>query len=192
MRSRVGMVAAITSLNTQGGVMRARPLLSAVLTVCTAASAFGGPSQDAEQSPSGMRIVVDGATSPERIPDHVAIGMFMTSIAIPADADTRALAVMQVKIAPMRLSRSDVAILRGELAGLHRRLAAQKEVVVAGLGNAAKPTPRQAVGLINAQHSLAMDSYTRLLEILSREGRTKLVAHIARVKTQMKAVGPKR
>src|SRR5688572_32626075 len=131
--------------------MRARLLLGAVLTVCSAADALGGPLQNAAPAPGGMGVVVDGADNPERIPDHVAIGMFMTSIAIPADADKKALAVMQVKIAPMRLGRSDVAIVRGELAGLHRRLAEQREAVVTALGDGGKPTARQAVGAANAR-----------------------------------------
>jgi hypothetical protein len=119
--------------------------------------------------------------------------MFLTAIAIPADADRKTTASMQVKIAPMRLSRSDVDILRGEMARLHARLTAQREATAAS-GASAESLPDSDVAPSledpgKARRTLAMDSYGRLLEILSREGRQKLVAHIGRVKTQIRIIG---
>lgn len=162
--------------------MRARLFLSGVLILSSALPVLGEPQAPAPNGQS-MRVVVDGSKNPERIPDHVAIGMFITALATPAVADTITIGALEAKIAPMGLSRHDVAALRGEMAGLYERLAKLREATSQG-----DLTARR--GFVNAQFTLAMDSYTRLLQTLSPEGRAKLTAHMVVVKTKIKAIGP--
>ena len=170
----------------------ARLVLSALFLMSFAFPALGAPQAETPPRPTGrsMRIVTDGAKNPERIPDTVAISMFITAIAIPADADKRAIQSMQNKIAPMGLNRSDVGILRGEMSGLHARLAAQPDPFAEARARGDRGVPKsEAVAAQNTRDALAMDSYTRLLETLSPEGRKKLAAHITKVKTQIKGLG---
>jgi putative heme iron utilization protein len=143
-----------------------------------------------------MRVVADGSEHPERIPDRVAIGMFMWAIAIPANADAKAVRSMEAKVAPMGLGRADMNVLRAELAGLHARFQVQRDAIVLARADAqGARTPAAAARLtaaVEARDALAMESYARLLETLSPAGARQLATHLARVKTQMKALSPAR
>lgn len=101
---------------------------------------------------------------------------------------------MEAKIKRMSLSRSDMAILRGELSGLHERLRVQQQAVDAAYTDARRQrtpeTTARAAAAQDGRYALAWDSYTRLLETLSPAGAKRLVAQIALVKTQTKAVAP--
>ena len=140
------------------------------------------------------RVLVDGSKNPERIPDRIAIGMFISAITIPAPADKLALRRFESQIGPLKLSPSDKGILRTELARLHGRLVTHRETMTAardGLYRSRTPANAAAfTAAVEARDALAVDSYGRLLEVLSSDGARKLQAHIGAVKRQIKEVGP--
>ena len=147
--------------------------------------------------PAGVRagqIVIDGSKNPERIPDRVAIGMFMSSIAIPAPADIRIVKAMYAKVAPLKLSLRDMGILRTELARLQTKLIAHAETMAAARENLKRLKTPQAAATFTAvaesRDTLAVDSYERVLTALSPGAAEKLRAHINVVKRQMKLIGP--
>ena len=142
-----------------------------------------------------MRVVIDGKRNPELIPDRVAVAMFLSAIAIPANADGRTVASMEAKVKRMRLSGADMSVLRAELAGLHGRLGAQQQVITAAYSAAkTERTPQaeaRAVSAREGRYALTSESYARLRRTLSRDGARQLITQVARVKTQTKALGPK-
>lgn len=175
--------------------MRTRLLLTVALMVSFVPPVLGAPQGATPSRPNSpeMRVVTDGAKNPERIPDHVAIGMFLSSIAIAADADRTTIAITESKIARLRLNRSDREILRREVAGLRTRLTTNHDALMASRGSGEGPPTRAAAEAASqARQALVMDSYTRLIELLSPGGRQKLAAYIATVKSQIKSFGPAR
>ena len=177
-------------------------LISVALVVASISAAVSASAQAVNPPanfPSGVRpgrIVVDGSKNPERIPDRVAIGMFMSSIAIPAPADLRTVKSMYAKVAPLKLSRRDMSVLRTELATLHARLQTHRETMIAARDNLQRSkTPAAAAtftAVAEARDTLAVDSYERVLTQLSPGAAGKLRAHINVVKKQMKGIGPAR
>ena len=175
-----------------------RPLFVALFVLTFSFPLLGAAQGPAAQRPSAgerrpLRVVVDGSKTPNLIPDRVAIGMFMSGIAIPSNADKRAVGSMTAKVASMKLSLADMSILRKEASNLHGRLMALRDSMAASNAKAGTANTRDAVAkpiaAVESRNTLAMESYGRLLETLSPEGARKLATHVTSIKRQMKAVG---
>ena len=178
-----------------------RLFVSALLAL--AASSSSALAQPPKTPPPGFptgvragRVVVDGAKNPERIPDRVAIGMFMSVIAIPAQPDQRTIKSWYAKVAPLKLSPRDTGVLRTELSKLHAKLQAHRETMIAASDNLQRSrTPVAAAtftAVAEARDTLAVDSYERVLTQLSPGAAGKLRAHINVVKKQIRGIGPAR
>ena len=140
------------------------------------------------------RVTVDGAKNPELIPDRVAVGMFLSAIAIPIDADAKTEASMKAKTSRLGLNRADTGILRKELAALHARLTLQRASSIEAYEEARRVRTPQAIataqGTSEQRRTLTCESYERLLETLIADGAKKLRAQIALVKSQTKGIAP--
>jgi hypothetical protein len=120
--------------------------------------------------------------------------MFIQVMAIPANADEQTVKRMETKLLPLRLAAADMAILRKEFARIHAELTAHRESVAAAYERA-KVAGTEDVNVPNraakeVRDNLTWASYTRLLQTLSPSGAQQLAAQIARIKSQIKSVGP--
>lgn len=180
--------------------MRARRpfLLLAIVLPCLVLPMFAWAVQDSPSSTQRqpMRVTVDGSKNPELIPDRVAVGMFLSALAIPPNADKKRVALRDVMVKQVELSGSDAQILREELTPLYNRLLLQREAIeVARLEALRVKTPEAKASVsaaVEARDTLTWDSYTRLIETLSPAGAKKLMARVASIKKQMKGVEPAR
>jgi hypothetical protein len=167
------------------------PCLSSVSFIAADAQGRGaGPPPAAAHRP----IVIDGSKNPEAIPERTAVAIFFSHLAIPADADKKAVAVMEAKLARAKFTRNEMRTIRAELASLHPRIVAQRETIAAANQEARRARSPEAAARATAaleqRNDLTWNAYTRLIEFLGSKGAKKLRAHIEYVKTGMKAYGP--
>ena len=178
--------------------MHVRRLLSIVALAVASCVLVGTAAQEPLANWPGftqrkpMRVIVDGARNPELIPDSAAIGVFMSSIAIPPGADRKAYGSMHAKIASMRLSREDTRTVVVEAMALHSSLSVERRAVVSAYQEARRQrtaaTVLSATNAEKARTAVVLASYARLLRRLSPAGADKLRAQIATMKRQMKTV----
>ena len=125
----------------------------------------------------GPRVLIDGALNPERIDRQILTAQIMRTMAIPpspSKADERRL---HIRAKAIGLGRRDEQILRAEMIRLHTALAPIQVRMLAGSSSAAD---------ITAHRQTRLDSYGRLLETLSADGRSKLNEYIDRAKRDVK------
>jgi hypothetical protein len=121
------------------------------------------------------RVVVDGKTHPELVDHDLLIAQILGGMAIPASANQKDEQRLHLQAATIGLGRDDEQILRGEMIRLQAAMtpiqARMKEI-----------TGRMSISDLQALREVRLESYGRLLEVLSPDGRRKLNDHIEKRK----------
>jgi ABC-type amino acid transport substrate-binding protein len=171
-----------------------------VLAVSLALVAIATPTR-ATQDPSGasppseqrraLTTVVDGAQTPEAIPDASAQRMVMMSLATAARAGAPAL---DARLRAMQMTGPDADVVRDEAARLLDDLTdVQRDAVhLFGTGRAAI-TPENAVqarALAERQVALGAEAFGRMLARLSTGGVDRVQAFVVQEKRRMTLLDP--
>jgi hypothetical protein len=69
-----------------------------------------------------LSVIVDGAATPEKIPDELAYAHFILAIAEPDDPSPEQIARRTAALAPVQLSKTDTGSLVAALRGVHKQV----------------------------------------------------------------------
>jgi hypothetical protein len=161
-----------------------------LLASCLAAQAQDQPSPAPQPDPPGT---IDGAKTPELIPDEVAYRMLFLAVAEPEDATEEQKTRARAKIAAAQLTEEDTQAFLKLMADFHEETAA----VVAENAKirARNPFPdRQStdwsilVGLRKRMEANVTNTIAALPARLSEDGQRKLQEHLLEVKRSIKRV----
>jgi hypothetical protein len=147
-------------------------------------SAVQNPTSVVNAQPSGagkLRVVVDGATNPELIDRDLLVAQILGANAIRTSPSSDEELRVKLFARAMKFSPEDARVLRAEMIHLHTVIAPLR----ARLSTATSGIP---VTDLAAYREARLDSYRRLLEILSPDGRTKLNSFIEQQKRHTKVV----
>ena len=128
------------------------------------------------------RVVIDGARNPELIKDESVIPQLLQMWAIPANADAAEERRFEAMTSRMQLGPNDLRVLRTELAEAFPVLNGARTQI------RATTDASQARSLMTQAQAAALETYGRLLEFMSADGRAKLRGHIEYIKTRTKVV----
>lgn len=143
------------------------------------------------QVPSGPPGLIDGAETPELIPDETALNLVLLAIAEPENTTAQQVALARSKIAPATLHEQDtLAFLSIATAFRKERLNldAQASVIhqrIRSIGSPASDFQKLA-DLNDQREQLLKDNLSALQSSLSPDGVKKLQAYISREKRGMK------
>ena len=126
-------------------------------------------------SANGLPLAVDGAKTPERIPDHVAYRHFLMAAAEARDASPERLADRDARLARVGLSQRDTRSLVTALKTVREELNAVAAERLA-LGRAAPAA--QAAALKQREDDVMDGARARVRTFLSPEGRQRLERYL--------------
>jgi hypothetical protein len=138
--------------------------------------------------------VIDGAKTPELIPDDVALRTLLGTIALPAAPSLKEQARVNSKLQLLGLDAQDQQVLTQELRLYYTASAERKQRMASirqSVGINYGPTTWTAlVQEDQALSRLAVDTYSMLLTALSPAGALRLQEHVAQIKTKIKITPP--
>jgi hypothetical protein len=138
---------------------------------------------------AGMRTVLDGARTPELIPDEQAIRVLVLNLARTDDWEDPAI---RTRLASLGLSAADLAVLTQELTRL-RSLLLGFEAEAKSAASVAPRTTDSAERVRAAVRGLsasALGTYQTVLDRVSPDGRAHLEAYLAREKRNIRILAP--
>jgi hypothetical protein len=155
---------------------------------------FGVSTTITRTSPMLVAPVIDGAKTPERIPDDVALRTLLETIALPAAPSPKEQVRVDRKLAHMGFNTEDLQVLREELR-LYHVLSTEQKGRVARIrqmaGGSLSPTLWNALVQEDQGLSrLAVGTYDRLRSSLSPTGALRLQEHVAQIKKNIKITPP--
>jgi len=169
--------------------------LLVTLLVLPAVTFWASPSsaQDGPQSPPAEgrangrpeRVVIDGKTNPEAVNKDLLIAMVVGGMAIPASATPRDEQRLHLMAASIGFSKQDEQRLRTEMIRLHAVITPIQEQIQAHRPGGLPGVP---IAELQAYLEARLQSYGRLLEILSKDGRDKLNAFIEKQVANTKVI----
>jgi hypothetical protein len=164
------------------------------VSTATRVNDWGVSKTTIRSSPHLVGPVIDGAETPERIPDDVALRVLLGTIALPAAPSAEELARVNAKLQRLGLDAQDLQLLTQELRLYYTASGERKQNMarirqIAG-GNFSPTTWNALVQEDQALSRLASDTYSRLLMALSSSGAARLQERMAQIKTQIKITPP--
>ena len=150
-----------------------------------AASCYPINAQLVSASQIQMPETIDGATSPELIPDDLALGIWLLAVGEPSSSGTDALLRMKAKLAPVALSPDDQVVLTKAVAHFAdmRESFRVREEQLAGMSAMDSQQPRRQ--LATDRQSLYTETKQLIAISLSAEGQQSFKQHLLRVKQHM-------
>jgi hypothetical protein len=149
----------------------------AVVLTCPVLSAQHSHGTSQSGSPIQLKVVVDGAKAPDRIPDNLAYQHFFAAVSAHPFPSAQELGRQRAQLFALHLSEADqqnlvqaLAVFRTGLDPLEAALRAQ-------------PSPAQAASLRQQKDSLLTNAMTDIRSSLTADGFGKLDQYI---KTQVK------
>lgn len=125
--------------------------------------------------------VVDGAKTPDSIPDEIAIRLFLLSAAAPASGQSVQRELQRTKLLPLALAATDERVLVHVLAGFHD-VATVLESRRAEARKAPNTSPRQLherlIALDQEMNAVSLAAFRDLTSQLSPEAAARLRAHV--------------
>jgi len=132
--------------------------------------------------PKDPQGTIDGAVSPERIPDSLAIRLFFSAVTAPKSANTQGQARQDAQLKPLQFSPTDLKTMKFHLAEFNDRRAQLSQ----NTGTSSQ-APAQAGGGIQA---IADDEFAHLQQDLSADALSRFTAHVRNEKRHMKIYPP--
>ena len=171
-----------------------RFLLLVVLLALPAITAEALPQESpsttpAEGRPSGRptRVIIDGKTNPEAVNKELLIAQIVGSMAIPASPTPQDEQRLHLRAASIGFSRQDERVLRAEMISLHAAITPIQQQIQAYRPGGLPGVP---VAELQAYREARLESYARLLEFLSKDGRARLNAYIEKQVANTKVIVP--
>lgn len=155
-------------------------LFLALLLMFSAQSALAQDQHAAHSPATGLPVLVNGAETPERIPDHLAYSHFIIAAAEPDSPTGEQLARRIAVLAPVRLSKGDQASFIATLRGVRQELDFNAQEVERLSGDRAPQQDR--ILDLRLHRTRVLDSARlRLATSLSPDGVARLDAFIQTV-----------
>jgi hypothetical protein len=148
--------------------------------------------QDRQQTKGTLPVAVDGARTPDRIPDDVAYRLFLTAMALPPEPSPARFEAREAMLTRAGLSSEDRAAFVDGLEGLKQGLdEVSRQRNQFGANSQLSPDARTKYLTLKARETeLVVEARSRVERLLSSDGRTRLDAFIrTHVKTRVKIFG---
>ena len=148
--------------------------------------------QNTQQTKGTLPVAVDGARTPDRIPDDVAYWLFLTGMALPPESSADRLGAREAMLTRAGLSGEDRAAFVDGLEGLRQGLDEVSRLRNQfGPNSQLSPDARTKYLTLKARETeLVVEARSRVERLLSSDGRTRLDAFIrTHVKTRVKIFG---
>ena len=174
-----------------GQILLATVIVLPTMTVSSASAQLppqtAPPGTVVESANGRQRIVVDGKTNPELVNHELLIAQILGLMAIPESPSAKDEQRLHVMAAAIGLGREDERILRTEMIRLYGVIAPIQDRLRNPPGGVPLGTPTAD---LQEFREARLQSYERLLELLSKDGRDKLNNFIEKQKANTKVIVP--